>query len=783
MASQLPAFLLGTSPNFQGVGQLLSTDRLSGVVNEGDFANNSVIGKTGGTVQSLVVAAGTMLGNDGTGLAPMTVAQIQAFLSIPVASGDPNPPTVPLVDAQALTSTIDYLWTPQRVGQALTANALLLVNYDPGLTGRVDFANNVSDGVNVTSATDVYNHIQDVSIHSPLNDTITTVNNLWSADKIATEISTTFATPPASLITYDNTLTGLVALNVQDAIDEIYLEKGAPNGIATLDGTGKIPVAQIPAIGLPEVFIVLDTAARLALTVQEGDEAIETSTGDHYIYDGTTWFLRTTAPPVVLNSMTDVTITAAAAGELLIYNATTSQWVDAALTAGVGIGVALADGSVTVNLDIDSLTLEATIDQTNDTIAMYDDSAGAIRKVAVGSIAASLASLSDTNIVAPAAGQLLIYDATASQWDNAALTAGVGIAVVNADASITVSMDIPSLTNETTVDAANDTLVMYDASAGAHREVTITNALASVDTLAELNDTAIVAPAAGQLLIYDATSGDWDNVALTAGTAIIATTGDGTLQIDFDIPSLAAPAAVALSDSVALYDTSAAAHTEATLTSINQVFTFANLDDTVMTTPVVGHTLYHDGTDWVNLTAGTVGQVFQANGAAAPSWVTPVAPVLRPFSAYPANASNTYFGLHTGAGANSKNEVGMGVIASLPVDSKWQLRFELPRVLPAGTAKLRLLALANATTGNAKVNPGWASVAAGDDPSSATMNSEGTSTLSWGAGDADKYKELLITLDADTLVAGEIVVMDLVFESTSWTLAVGSVWQASVIWE
>ena len=69
-------------------------------------------------------------------------------------------------------------------------------------------------------------------------------------------------------------------------------EKGAANGVATLDAGAKIPVAQIPAVSLPEVYVVADAAARLALTVQEGDEAIQLDDGSHWIYDGTTWYER-----------------------------------------------------------------------------------------------------------------------------------------------------------------------------------------------------------------------------------------------------------------------------------------------------------------------------------------------------------------------------------------------------------------------------------------------------------------------------------------------------------
>lgn len=154
-----------------------------------------------------------------------------------------------------------------------------------------------------------------------------------------------------------------------------------------------------------------------------------------------------------------------------------------------------------------------------------------------------------------------------------------------------------------------------------------------------------------------------------------------------------------------------------------------------------------------------------------------------PCSAVPVTSDRVFPNIHVGAGSNSKHDEGLGVQASVGADSTWRLRFQMPPTLPTGTCKLRLLALANATSGNAKVNPKWASVAPEEDPSSATLNAETVSTLSWSTGDNDQYKELKITLDADTPVGGEMIVMDLVFETSSWTLAQVSTWIASVIWE
>jgi hypothetical protein len=154
-----------------------------------------------------------------------------------------------------------------------------------------------------------------------------------------------------------------------------------------------------------------------------------------------------------------------------------------------------------------------------------------------------------------------------------------------------------------------------------------------------------------------------------------------------------------------------------------------------------------------------------------------------PHSAVPVTSGNVFPNIHVGAGANSKHDQGLGVAASIAADSIWDLRFWMPPTLPTGTGKLKLWALANATSGNAKVNPKWVSVAAEEDPSAATPVAETVQTVTWGAGDNDQYKELKVTLDADTLVGGEMVVMRLVFETASWTLAQVSTWSAAVIWE
>ena len=92
-----------------------------------------------------------------------------------------------------------------------------------------------------------------------------------------------------------NAHAGAETAQEQNQSQELTLaDLGAANGVPTLDSGGKIPAAQIPAVALPQVSVVADSAARLALSPNEGDEAIQLDDGSNWIYDGTTWQLRPT---------------------------------------------------------------------------------------------------------------------------------------------------------------------------------------------------------------------------------------------------------------------------------------------------------------------------------------------------------------------------------------------------------------------------------------------------------------------------------------------------------
>ena len=59
--------------------------------------------------------------------------------------------------------------------------------------------------------------------------------------------------------------------------------RGAANGVASLDSSGKVPSAQLPAIAITETFVVASQSAMLALTAQTGDVAVRTDINANFI--------------------------------------------------------------------------------------------------------------------------------------------------------------------------------------------------------------------------------------------------------------------------------------------------------------------------------------------------------------------------------------------------------------------------------------------------------------------------------------------------------------------
>lgn len=150
-----------------------------------------------------------------------------------------------------------------------------------------------------------------------------------------------------------------------------------------------------------------------------------------------------------------------------------------------------------------------------------------------------------------------------------------------------------------------------------------------------------------------------------------------------------------------------------------------------------------------------------------------------PHSVYPVTAGKVFPTFLT-----AEMPEGLAFMASLDADAIWRVFYRMPPTsLPTGTGKVLLPCRANATSGVARINIKWKSYAANEVPSAASLNAEGVGSVTF-ATTAYRETQHKVTLDADTLVAGEMVMMDITGETTSWTLsAVMSIDLPPIIWE
>jgi hypothetical protein len=98
------------------------------------------------------------------------------------------------------------------------------------------------------------------------------------------------AAPTASVAMGSQKITGLgLATSGTDAVNVDYItnQKGVANGIAPLDGSGKIPTDHLPALAIAETFVVNSQANMLALTAQTGDIAVRTDVNKSFILTAT----------------------------------------------------------------------------------------------------------------------------------------------------------------------------------------------------------------------------------------------------------------------------------------------------------------------------------------------------------------------------------------------------------------------------------------------------------------------------------------------------------------
>lgn len=179
-------------------------------------------------------------------------------------------------------------------------------------------------------------------------------------------------------------------------------QKGAANGVATLDANSLVPITQIPPAALERLIVVADQAARFALTTataQNGDTVKQTDTGILYFVSddtqlngagGYTVYTAGTASSVAWSGVTGTPTTLSGYG---ITDAVSSTLASAKILVGNGSALATA-------VDMSG---EATIANTG---AVTLANSAVIGKVLTGFSAATGGTVAATDSILAAFGRL-----------------------------------------------------------------------------------------------------------------------------------------------------------------------------------------------------------------------------------------------------------------------------------------------------------------------------------------------------------------------------------------
>lgn len=171
-----------------------------------------------------------------------------------------------------------------------------------------------------------------------IDDVDATKQIAFQANGITTATTRTITMPDA------NVNLGLVASAIQST------EKGSALGVATLDSSGLIPSAQLPPIAITDVFVVANQAARLALTAEKGDVAIQTDTGLTYILS--TNSPSTNADWKVITAAGAVTTVNGQTGTVSLTTTDIPQGTNLYFTAAAAKAAAVADSITDAVTDI-----------------------------------------------------------------------------------------------------------------------------------------------------------------------------------------------------------------------------------------------------------------------------------------------------------------------------------------------------------------------------------------------------------------------------------------------
>lgn len=269
----------------------------------------------------------------------------------------------------------------------------------------------------------------------------------------------------ANQVTFSGSLTSNRTITIPDANVDLGLiasaiqssEKGAANGVATLDVAGKVPVAQLPNSVMeyqgawdadqntPELEDGTGNngdvyRVSVAGSQDLGSGSISFSVGDFVIYNGSTWQKSPAidAGSLTLDDLTDVVLSSPANGQVLTYNGT--QWVNQNAPAGTtlqglsgdlllqpGFGLTISDNdndTINIDIELDGTTLAKNITGLKVDTAGITDNELASSSVTEAKIASSAVTSDKIASDAVVEGKIANNAVTTDKINNSAVTEG-----------------------------------------------------------------------------------------------------------------------------------------------------------------------------------------------------------------------------------------------------------------------------------------------------------------------------------------------------------------------
>jgi hypothetical protein len=377
---------------------------------------------------------------------------------------------------------------------------------------------------------------------------------------------------PTAVPTYTVNAQGQLtaAANVSIAIPSSAItDKGLANGVATLDGSGKVPISELPS-------------AVLGTLSYQGTWNASTNTPTLASGVGTKgyYYVVSVAGSTNLDGITDWKV-----GDWAVYNGTAWQKVDN------------TDSVTSVNGYTGAVVLSYT-----DVGAPSTSGVNATGTWGIGISGNAATATTSTNIAGGAAGSL--------PYQSAASTTGMIAAGTNGYL-LTMNAGIPSWQP---APATGVTSISFDTT-GLTPATSTTGAVTVGGTLVAANG------GTGQ---SSYTTGD---LLYASGTAALSKLGVGTdgylLTVSGGVPTWqAAPATGVTSFSAGTTGLTPSTGTTGAVT-LSGTLAVANGGTNGTATPTAGTVAYGTGTAYAFTSAGTSGQVLQSNGSSAPTWVTP----------------------------------------------------------------------------------------------------------------------------------------------------------------